>query len=144
MRVLLDTNVLLKSTVGTAAEQAVILNAVGTLRGRGDELVICLQNLTEFWQNATKATSYGLPVADADRLVADFLRDFTFLLDPTGTLAVWRRLVVSHGIRGTLVHDARLAATALAAGVPAVLTFNTGDFARFAADGLTALDPAAV
>ena len=56
----------------------------------------------------------------------------------------WRRLVTARGVSGKPAHDARLAAAALAAGVGAVLTFNGKDFRRFAPDGLTALDPAAV
>ena len=37
-----------------------------------------------------------------------------------------------------------LAATALAAGVTELLTFNLSDFTRFAPDGLNPRDPAAI
>ena len=147
MRVLLDTNVLLRSIFGPPAARATARRAVRTLQGQGDDLLVCLQNLTEFWQNATKtkaANGYDLSIAEADRRVGLIMTDFTFLPDPPGTLTVWRRLTVSHDVRGTLVHDARLAATAIAAGVSQILTFNGRDFARFAPDGLAALDPAAV
>ena len=53
-------------------------------------------------------------------------------------------MIIRHGVSGKPTHDARLAATALAAGVPNLLTFNTSDFTRYAADGLKVIDPAAV
>ena len=147
MQVLVDTNVLLRSAFGPAPQQAQALRAVGTLRARGDDLTICLQNLTEFWQNATKnrpANGYDPTAADANRRIGVILQQLTFLPDPPDTHLVWRRLVTTRNVRGTNVHDARLAATALAAGVADLLTFNQSDFVRFAADGLNPLDPATV
>ena len=147
MRVLLDTNVLLRLTFGPAPQQTQALQAVSKLRARGDELMICLQNLNEFWANATKtrsANGYDLMAAEANRRIDVILRDYNYLPDPPDTHLVWRKLVTTQNVRGTNVHDARLAATALAAGVADLLTFNGSDFAPFAADGLNPLDPAAV
>jgi predicted nucleic acid-binding protein len=43
----------------------------------------------------------------------------------------WRRLVVTYGVMGVKVYDARLVALMLVYGVTNILTFNTDDFKRF-------------
>ena len=43
----------------------------------------------------------------------------------------WRRLLVTHGVSGVQVHDARLAAAMRVHGVKRILTFNDRDFTRF-------------
>ena len=110
MNVLLDTNVLLRTAFGPHQQQTEAVRAVSRLRGRGARLLICLQNLTEFWQGATKTPAgngYDLPTADAARHVDVLLQDFTFLPAPADTHLVWRRLVTVRNVRGTNVHDAR-------------------------------------
>lgn len=47
-----------------------------------------------------------------------------------------------HAIIGKSAHDARLAAALLAHGIPAILTFNVRDFARYGV--FSVLDPAVV
>jgi predicted nucleic acid-binding protein len=42
--------------------------------------------------------------------------------------------VVEHNVLGTKVHDTRLVAAMNVHGVKRILTFNTGDFARFAVE----------
>jgi predicted nucleic acid-binding protein len=39
--------------------------------------------------------------------------------------------VVRHGVLGSRVHDARLVASMNVHGIRRILTFNTGDFARY-------------
>lgn len=64
-----------------------------------------------------------------------------FPLLPDGPLIhqTWRALVVSAGVSGRQVHDARLAAVMHAHGIGHLLTFNTGDFRRYA--GIRAVHP---
>jgi hypothetical protein len=56
----------------------------------------------------------------------------------------WRRLVVAYGVSGVQVHDARLVAAMNASRLTHILTFNTVDFARYAPEGIIAIDPAGV
>ena len=56
----------------------------------------------------------------------------------------WRRLVVTFGVSGVQVHDARLVAAMKVNGVTHILTFNTSDFKRYGSEGIVAVDPAAV
>ena len=147
MSVFVDTNVLLRSRDASSPQYATATAALAELRRRNEEVLLCLQNLAEFWAIATKTTAYrgfGWTAAEADAAIGGLLTGFTFLPDPPDTHLVWRKLVTTRNVRGTNVHDARLAATALAAGVADLLTFNRSDFAPFAADGLNPLDPATV
>src|SRR5216110_2145053 len=43
----------------------------------------------------------------------------------------WRKLLVTYGVSGVQVHDARLAAAMRVHGVKRILTFNDRDFARY-------------
>ena len=56
----------------------------------------------------------------------------------------WRRLVVAYGVSGIQVHDAHLVAVMRVYGVHHILTFNIRDFARYAPEGIVAVDPATV
>jgi len=62
-----------------------------------------------------------------------------FLPKSDATYREWRRLILLYKVSGAQVHDARLAASMLVHGVQSILTFNTGDFARYA--GIVAMHP---
>ncbi len=51
----------------------------------------------------------------------------------------WRKLVVLHSVSGLKVYDARLVAIAIVHGLKTLLTFNVGDFRRYA--GIEILHP---
>ena len=52
--------------------------------------------------------------------------------------------MVTYNVSGVQVYDARLAAAMLAHNVTHILTFNTSDFARYAPEGIVAVDPTAI
>jgi hypothetical protein len=56
----------------------------------------------------------------------------------------WRRLVFAYGVSGVQVHDAHLVAAMRVHGLTHILPFNTADFARYAPEGITAVDPRTV
>ena len=60
----------------------------------------------------------------------------TLLRDSAATYPEWKRLVVKHSVLGTKVHDARLVAAMNVHGIGRILTFNTGDFARYGVEVL--------
>ena len=68
-------------------------------------------------------------------------RVFTLLPDLPAIYAVWKRLVMTHGVIGSKVYDARLVAAMTVHGVGRILTFNAADFSRYP---IEILDPAAV
>jgi hypothetical protein len=45
----------------------------------------------------------------------------------------WKRLVTDHGVIGTSVHDARIAAVMIDRGIANLLTLNAADFRRYGA-----------
>ena len=147
-RVLLDANLLLRMTNVADPQHATAVRAVSRLETGGAVCVTATQSLCEFWVVATRPTGaangLGLSTAAAIHQLAEFEAKFPRLPDTDAVFPRWRRLVTARGVSGKPAHDARLAAAALAAGVGAVMTFNGKDFRRFAPDGLTALDPAAV
>jgi len=71
-------------------------------------------------------------------------RLFARLPDSPAVYAEWRRLVVTYTVSGVQAHDARLVAAMKANGVSHVLTFNSQDFARYANDGIVAVEPTTV
>jgi predicted nucleic acid-binding protein len=52
----------------------------------------------------------------------------------------WRQLVLSFGVSGVQVHDARIVAAMLVHQVTHILTFNTSDFVRYSSIGIVAVD----
>ena len=57
---------------------------------------------------------------------------FELLPDTPALYAAWRDLVLRHGVVSAKVHDARLVAAMNVHGVRRLLTFNAGDFSRYA------------
>lgn len=136
MRILLDTNILLRLLNLEDPEYRIVRSAVDTLVARGEELCYASQNLVEFWNVCTRpANKNGLGLTTAETDVRAKLIESRFsLLPETGSVHTeWRRLVVDHAVVGTKVHDARLVAAMLAHSVDQLLTLNDRDFARYAA-----------
>ena len=144
MRYLADTNVLLRFADRTHRVHPLVRTAVRTLRTRDHTLHATPQNYMEFWNVATRPmerNGFGLPPANADRLLRLVERLFPVLPDSPEVYLQWRRLVVDFGVSGIQVYDARIAAAMLVHGVTHILTFNTTDFVRYGTRGLVAVDP---
>jgi predicted nucleic acid-binding protein len=54
-----------------------------------------------------------------------------FLADSLATHQEWRRLIVTHSVKGVEVHDARLVAAMNVYGITSLLTFDSKDFKRY-------------
>jgi predicted nucleic acid-binding protein len=114
---LVDTNILLRLVQRTDPLNIVIRNAVSKLKSDGNIMLITPQNCAEFWNVATRPATkngFGLTPKDADRQLRLIERIFPLLSDIPTVYPKWRRLVVKFGVSGVQVHDARLAATAIA------------------------------
>ena len=145
MIVALDTNILLRFTDTTAAHHPVVVQALDTLRLQGDSLRILPQAVYEFWVVATRHIAnngLGLSSVDCDQVITGLLTAFPLLDDQAGLFTEWRTLVTAHDCKGKVAHDARFVAAMRTHGLTQLLTFNTGDFARY--PGLTVLDPATI
>lgn len=142
MRVLADTNVLLRLLNPNDPEYATVRSAIDTLAARGDQICYVSQNLVEFWNVCTRPTDkneLGLTSSQTDTLARLIESKFLFLPDTETVHAEWRRLVLDCSVAGVQVHDARLVAAMVAHAVPLLLTLNDRDFRRYA--GISVLHP---
>ena len=144
---LVDTNILVSLVDPNRPQHITAQQAVVKLRHQGQQLAIAYQNCVEFWNVATRPTSkngLGLSVNATTQELSRIELGFTLVPDSPAIYPIWRGLVVTYGVSGVQVHDARLAAAMLAHGLSHILTFNAADFARYAPAGLVVVDPTAV
>jgi predicted nucleic acid-binding protein len=126
MKILLDSNVLLRWNIRTAPQSQLVIRAVDLLLASGD--------LGEFWNVLTRPldrNGFGLTPHEADGRARVIESQIPMLPDDPAVHLVWRKLLVTHAISGVQVHDARLVAAMNVHGVKRILTLNTRDFARF-------------
>ncbi len=76
-------------------------------------------------------TGYPLSPQETDRRANFFEEKLRLLPDNLAVHEEWRKLLVTAGVSGVQVHDARLAAAMRVHGVKRILTFNDRDFARY-------------
>ncbi len=108
MKVLLDTNVLLRLAVVSHPTHADAVSAVQKIRQRGDQPAIVPQVLYEYWVVATRPTAQnglGLSPLDARLAVDEFLRSLVLLRDERGIFANWLEDATNFAISGKLAHD---------------------------------------
>jgi len=145
MRILLDTNVVLRLGDKGHAMHGEALAAIDWLDANGHECVIVPQVLYEYWVVATRpieTNGLGMTCAQADAAVSEWLAVFRLLLDERGVFAHWRELVATKDVKGKNAHDARLVAAMTRHGLTELLTFNKADFIRFTT--INALTPTEV
>jgi predicted nucleic acid-binding protein len=127
-----DTNVLVQSSVTTAPDHARARAAIARLRAQGP-VAVTRQILREFLSATTRPQPWAkaATLAEATRNTDGFLQRFAVLEDGQ---AVWDELMGltrSFAFGGKQVHDANIVATMLAHGEARLLTFNAADFRRF-------------
>jgi predicted nucleic acid-binding protein len=145
MSLLLDTNILTRSAQPAHPMYTTALNAVSSLRLRGEDLCIVPQNLIEFWAVATRphsANGLGMTTAQTQTELARLKSLFRFLKDNTMIYDEWETLVARHAVSGKNTYDARLVAAMKVHGITTLLTFNSADFKRF--QGISVISPADV
>ena len=134
MRILLDSNILIRWLESNDPLQPLVDRAIDSLIRSGALPCYTSQNLGEFWNVLTRPldrNGFGLTPPEADRRTRMIEDQIPMLPDDPAVPLVWRRLLVAHAISGVQVHDARIAAAMHVHGVKRILTFNTRDFARF-------------
>jgi predicted nucleic acid-binding protein len=144
MSVLVDTNILLRRVQPDHAHHAVAIESVARLLATGEPVHFTLQNISEFWNVATRPIAVnGLGFSPKFVLneVGKIEQVLTLLPDSPAAYEEWKRLVATYAVSGAKVHDARLVAIMNVHGVRRLLTFNTADFARFE---IEAIHPSAV
>ena len=145
MRVLVDTNILLRSAQPNHPLCYQATHAVSKLLRQEDSVFFCPQNIAEFWNVATRPTDrngLGFSHEEVSREVASIEESLTLLPDVPAIYAAWKRIVHDHKVQGVKVYDARLVAVMNVYAVESILSFNSADFKRY--DLVTALHPASL
>ena len=141
MKVLLDTNVLMRVTDQNDERHDQALAAIDAIDQLGHEPVLVPQTLYEFWTAATRRQNgLNMSATDAGAYVDDYCDIFTVIDDTPDVFRQWLRLVREHSVRGTNAYDGRLAGAMFAHGIRHLLTFNARDFRKY---GLVIVDPMA-
>lgn len=144
MLVLIDANILLRMVEPQSSRHSVTVQATRQLSQK-HTLVSVPQIAYEFWTVATRtveANGLGMGIVEADKSLEEMLELFPLLRDERGIIDHWRNLVRDYEIKGVKSHDTRLVAAMQQHGIAHLLTFNVGDFQRYA--GITVLTPDAV
>ena len=126
MKVLVDTNVLLRAIQLDSRFCESARNALKLLHRRNDQLCLTPQNVREFWNACTRPTDrngLGISVQGTELRTRLLERHFTVLPDSALTYAAWRELASRHQVIGTKVHDAYLVAAMKTHGIRQILTF---------------------
>lgn len=134
MRILLDTNIVLRYSVRGDARRSQLTTHVDGLVAGGSELCIAPQSLYESWVVATRtvgANGLGLSTADARLLIHNSCAAFTLLPEPADLVDRWLTLCVRYDVKGRTAHDARIVALMSGNGVNRLLTLNVADFRRY-------------
>jgi predicted nucleic acid-binding protein len=142
MRILVDTNVLLRLAQLAHPRHPDAVRAIEILRSRGDELCLVPQVIYEYWAVYTRPpgeNGLGMTTAQAKTEVARIKKLFTLFRDERAIFPLWENLVADHDVKGRNAHDARLVAAMSRHGLQHLVTFNASDFARFS--GITVFTP---
>lgn len=140
MRVLLDTNIIIRAAQPNQPAWPEINQSLIALVASGCSLCVVPQNIYEFWVVATRPQAqngFGLTPVDAKALVDGTLGKLTLLRDERGIFDLWMSLVDQYAVEGKSAHDTRLVAAMQRHSITNLLTNNKSDFARFPINALT-------
>lgn len=143
MRVLVDTNILLRSAQPNHSLSPPATHAVSRLIRQQNAVFFCSQNIAEFWNVATRPVDkngLGLLYEEVFQEVRSIEALLTLLPDTPAIYPAWKAIVKEHKVQGVKVYDARLFPIMQLYAVDAILTFNDADFGRY--NSITALNPA--
>jgi predicted nucleic acid-binding protein len=135
MRILVDTNVLVRSAHIGHALQTSATAALQHLRDAQHELRTVPRILYEYWVVATRPADrngLGFAVGQVDAQIRDLQLLFPPLRDERGIFDLWQKLARDFKVQGKQAHDVRLVAAMQRHALTYLLTFNVSDFKRFA------------
>ncbi len=145
MKILVDSNILLRLAHTTDPQHQVAMDATTGLLHKKEDLFMVPQNLYEFWAVATRplgVNGLGFTVLQVQNEIGK-LRRILILLDETPHVyGQWENLVGAHAVVGKNAHDTHLVAAMVVHGISHLLTFNKQDFQRFT--NITVMTPAEV
>jgi predicted nucleic acid-binding protein len=142
MKILLDTNILLRLTQKSSEHHLVATACFQRLGDSGHTFCIGSQSVAEFLAVATRPQAnqgLGMSPTEAEASLSSLTSALEFLYDSPDVVAELRRLVVGYNVIGKSIHDAKLVAAMVTNQVKQIVTFNVRDFARY--KEITIVDP---
>jgi predicted nucleic acid-binding protein len=142
MRIMLDTNILLRISEPAHPHYAPVMSALQAMAAAGHGFCIASQTVSEFLAVATRSVAdrgLGMQAAAADGELSKLIGLLELLYESETVIDRLRRLVVLHNVSGKSVHDTKLVASMVANSVTHLLTLDIRDFARFTE--VAVLDP---
>ena len=132
-RCMIDTNVLVYSTVGSNPRHQESREHLAALVDEGIELCITPQIAREYLVVLTRGEIFErqFTVEEALSELDAILPTFALLDETAETRHHLRELIQRYQVRGGTIHDANIVATMLTHGVKRLMTYNTDDFRRF-------------
>jgi len=133
-RLLVDTNVFLRSLDPASPHYVECRDALAHIRVTGLPVCISSQVLSEFWSVATRPkvnNGMGLEFADAAEQLEEINLVFPCLPEPPDLATRWWYLIRKHRVVSKQAHDTRLVAFMLGHGLDVLVSLNAKDFARF-------------
>lgn len=134
MRILIDTNILMRIAQPKSPQHEEALAAVDALYSASHELCLVPQVIYEYWAAATRPVDDNgleLTTLQVQAAVEILLKNYTLLPDDSGIYTLWYDLVSKHQVDGKQAHDARFVAAMLRHGLTEFLTYNKRHFIRF-------------
>lgn len=145
MRILVDTNVIIRLLQHASPQHQVAMDATERLSLAKEELCLAPQNIYEIWSGATRPANVnglGLSFSQIQAEIANLKQFYRIIDEVLPVFVEWEKLIAAHAVIGKNVHDAHLVATMVVHGITHLLTFNKRDFQRFT--NITVLTPADV
>ena len=134
MRVLVDSNVLLRYAQRKHSLFVESTESIARLVERGEQVFFCAQNIAEFCNVATRPVEHnglGLSAFMALKEVANIEATLTLLPDAPEIYTAWKGIVEKFQVLGVKVYDARLVAIMRVYSIKNILTYNVADFDRY-------------
>src|SRR5260370_37495806 len=108
MRVLVDTNILLRSVQPNHSLCSQATHAVSKLIRQKDAVFFCPQNIAEFWNVATRPAErngLGMKPEEALQEVGKLEKSLTLLPEVPAIYSAWEQIVATHMVQGVKRYD---------------------------------------
>ena len=130
---IVDTNVLVYSTVSGNPWHKQAREWLASLQHKGQDLCVTTQILREYMVILTRGNVFekAFSVNQVLTQIQVLLSGLTVLDEPLPSSELLRTLVHRYQVRGKNIHDANIVAVMLTHGVRRLATFNPADFRRF-------------
>lgn len=132
-RCVVDTNVLVYSTVSGNRWYEEARNWLAALHESGFDLCVTTQILREYLVILTRPTVFetSFTVDQAIKELEAILPSLTVFGESDRSAGQLRELTSQYEVRGKQIHDANIVAVMIGEGVDTLVTYNPGDFKRF-------------